>query len=630
MLVYQGIKGDFLLDVLNDRICDKIHNEYKRFFGKSNESQIRSWKNSMEYMNKVLSDAEIPNEAGIAIEYNIPTTSKRVDFIVSGFDQNNKGSVIIIELKQWESCEKEERKDGIVRTYLNRGVHDVTHPSYQAYSYASLIYDFNETVRKELIDLYPCAYLHNYKLKENDDLVNNIYHEYIDVAPVFCSGDVVKLRTFIKKHIKYGDNKELLYSIDNGKIRPSKRLQDTLSSMLKGNKEFKLIDEQKVIFEEALLLDRAYEIDKKKRVLIIEGGPGTGKTVLAINLLVEILNRSKNVAYVTKNSAPREVFYKKLAGDFKKNHAKNLFQGSGSFISTEANVYDALLVDEAHRLNGKSGMFKNKGENQIKEIINSAKLSIFFIDENQRVTMDDIGDQETIEKYAKEFNAEVEHVILESQFRCNGSDGYLAWLDNILEIKETANIDFDFDYDFKVFDDPNELREAIIEKNKINNKSRIVAGYCWDWNKNTRKDSGIFDVTIPGYNFGMSWNLDNTSTWAIDEESVNEIGCIHTCQGLEFDYVGVIIGDDIQLNGEHIITDFTKRAKTDQSLKGIKKLYQENSEEALKQADLIIKNTYRTLMTRGMKGCYIYCTNKELARFFNIKRKGCFQPFSTK
>ncbi|MEG0735137.1 DNA/RNA helicase domain-containing protein, partial [Anaerorhabdus sp.] len=156
------------------------------------------------------------------------------------------------------------------------------------------------------------------------------------------------------------------------------------------------------------------------------------------------------------------------------------------------------------------------------------------------------------------------------------------------------------------------------------------AGYCWDWNKNTRKDSGIFDVTIPGYNFGMSWNLDNTSTWAIDEESVNEIGCIHTCQGLEFDYVGVIIGDDIQLNGEHIITDFTKRAKTDQSLKGIKKLYQENSEEALKQADLIIKNTYRTLMTRGMKGCYIYCTNKELARFFNIKRKGCFQPFSTK
>lgn len=624
MLIYQGIKKDFLFDVLNDNITDKIHTEYKKFFGNSNLSQIRSWKNSMEYMNKVLSDTEIPDEAGIAIEYNIPTTSKRVDFIVSGFDESKKGSVIIIELKQWERCEKEENKDGIVKTYLNKGIHDAPHPSYQAYSYASLIYDFNETVRKELIDLYPCAYLHNYKLKENDDLVSNIYHEYIHMAPVFCSGDVIKLRSFIKKHIKYGDNKELLYSIDNGKIRPSKRLQDTLSSMLKGNQEFKLIDEQKVIYEEALLLERKCSIDNKKRVLIIEGGPGTGKTVVAVNLLVEILNRIKNVAYVTKNSAPREVFYKKLSGDFKKSYAKNLFKGSGSFVDCESNVFDTLLVDEAHRLNGKSGMFKNKGENQIKEIINSAKLSIFFIDENQRVTMDDIGDQETIVKYAKEFDAEVEHVVLESQFRCNGSDGYLAWLDNLLEIRETANIDFDFDYDFKVFDDPNELREAIIEKNKINNKSRIVAGYCWDWNKNTRKDTGIFDITIPEHNFGMSWNLDNTQTWAIDEESVHEAGCIHTCQGLEFDYVGVIIGDDLKFEDGHIVTDSTKRAKTDQSLRGIKKLYQENPEEALRLADSIIKNTYRTLMTRGMKGCYVYSKNIDLYNFFLIHNREYF------
>lgn len=614
MLIYQGIKKDFLFDVLNDNITDKIYTEYKKFFGSSNLSQIRSWKNSMEYMNKVLSDIEIPDDAGIAIEYNIPTTSKRVDFIVSGYDLSRKGSVIIIELKQWEICEKVENSDGIVRTILHKGLHDTTHPSYQASSYASLIYDFNESVRQQLIDLYPCAYLHNYKLKENDDLIDNIYREYIDIAPVFCSGDVIKLREFIKNHIKYGDNKELLYYVDNGKIKPSKRLQDTLSNMLKGNKEFKLIDDQKVIYEYALQLARKCDIDNKKRVLIVEGGPGTGKTVLAINLLVEILNRCKNVVYVTKNSAPREVFYRKLAGDFKQSYVKNLFKGSGSFIDCQSNIFDVLLVDEAHRLNEKSGMFRNKGENQIKEIINSSKLSIFFIDEDQRVTMDDIGDKETITSFANEMKAEVDTLELESQFRCNGSDGYLAWLDNILEIRETANIDFDFDYDFKVFDDPNELRKAIIEKNEINNKYRMVAGYCWDWNKNTRKESNVYDVTIPEFNFGMSWNLDNTQTWAIDEESVNELGCIHTCQGLEFDYVGVIIGDDLRFEDGHIITDFTKRAKTDQSLKGIKKLYQENPEKALRQADLIIKNTYRTLMTRGMKGCYVYSENSLFER----------------
>ena len=117
----------------------------------------------------------------------------------------------------------------------------------------------------------------------------------------------------------------------------------------------------------------------------------------------------------------------------------------------------------------------------------------------------------------------------------------------------------------------------------------------------------------------MSWNLGNSDTWAIDETSVNEVGCIHTSQGLEFDYVGVIIGEDMQFDGEHIITDFNSRARTDQSLKGIKMLYKENPSEALEVADEIIKNTYRTLMTRGMKGCYIYCEDIALQSYFKEK-----------
>lgn len=188
---------------------------------------------------------------------------------------------------------------------------------------------------------------------------------------------------------------------------------------------------------------------------------------------------------------------------------------------------------------------------------------------------------------------------------------------NVLEIRETANYDLDDKYDFKVFDNPNELRKAIIEKNKINNKSRLVAGYCWNWISNGKNKSDIYDIEIPEYDFGMSWNLGNSKTWAIDEASVNEVGCIHTCQGLEFDYVGVIIGDDLRYENNHIVTDYKKRAKTDQSLKGINKIAKEDGyEEAEKIADTIIKNTYRTLMTRGMKGCYVYCTNKELEEYF--------------
>ncbi len=433
---------------------------------------------------------------------------------------------------------------------------------------------------------------------------------------MFGSKDFEKLRNFIKKFVTEGDDKECLYIIENGKIKPSKMLQDSFSSVLKGNKEFVLIDDQKVIFEEALRIGVNAHLHNEKSVLIVEGGPGTGKSVLAINLLKQFLNRSFNSFYVTKNSAPREVFKAKLKID-KMSGLNNLFKGSGSFYDCESNSFDVLIVDEAHRLNKKSGLFSNLGENQIKEIINSSMFSIFFIDENQRVTLKDNGSIDEIKKYARYYNAGIHKMKLKSQFRCDGSDGYLAWLDNVLEIRETANFDLDNKYDFKVFNDPNDLRQAIVEKNKINNKSRLVAGYCWDWISEGKNKTNIYDITIPEYDFGMSWNLGNSSTWAIDKESVNEVGCIHTCQGLEFDYVGVIIGDDIRYEDGHIITDYTKRAKTDQSIKGIKKIAKEEGiEEAKRLTDAIIKNTYKTLMTRGMKGCYIYCTDKNLQNYF--------------
>lgn len=623
MLVYEGIKSGFIDDVNLNKIVDKIYEKYKQFFGRTSESQIRSWQNSMQYMRGVLDDGEIPDNAGVAIEFNIPTTSKRIDFILSGRDVKKKDSVIIIELKQWDTCTAVEGKDGIVSTFTGGGIREVAHPSYQAMSYANLIRDFNETVQLDDIGLYPCAFLHNYDLKSDDPICSEMYQNYIKEAPMFGTNDFNKLRTFIKRYIVEGDDRELLYKIENGKIRPSKRLQDSLSKMLQGNKEFNMIDEQKVIYEDAIRMAIDSVSANDKTVYVVQGGPGTGKSVLAINLLVELTRRNMTSFYVTKNAAPRAVFRDKLKGSFKMAYINNLFQGSGQFTEAENNEINCLIVDEAHRLNAKSGMFQNLGENQIKEIIKASNFSIFFIDENQKVTLKDIGSIDEIIKYANELGAGIKIVNLESQFRCNGSDGYLSWLDNLLEIRKTANFDdMDFDYDFKVLDDPNEVRKLIEEKNKANNKSRMVAGYCWNWISEGKNNSDIHDIIIPEYNFEMSWNLGNSQTWAIDPMSVNEIGCIHTCQGLEFDYVGVIIGDDIRYENGHIITDYTKRAKTDQSLKGINKIAKEEGiEQANRIAALIIKNTYRTLMTRGMKGCYVYCTDKKLQDYLKHKKE---------
>lgn len=618
MIVYEATKAEFVDSVFSGSITDEIYYMYQQKIGRSPKSQIMSWENSMQYMYRVLEDSEIPDDCGVAIEFTIPTTSKRIDFILTGENRFRDDSVVIIELKQWSEAQKVDGKDGVVKTILGGGMRETTHPSYQVWSYASLIRNFNQTVDEEEIELHPCAYLHNYDFADDDPLTDELYRPYYDEAPMYGKRDALKLRNFIKKYIKYGDNSDILYRIENGKIRPSKRLQDTLYNMLKGNKEFVMIDEQKIAYEMAIEMARESYIDDKKRVLIVEGGPGTGKSVVAINLLVDIMRDDMNSCYVTKNTAPREVFFKKLkGGQFKVGWIKNIFKGSGTFIEADENDYDAIIVDEAHRITEKTGFFK-KGDNQIKEIINAGKFTVFFIDKHQRISIEDYGSISEIRRFADEFNAEVKQIKLASQFRCNGSDGYLSWLDNVLEIEDTANYDgFDFDYDFRVVDSASELKDLIFERNRENNKSRLLAGYCWNWISDAKDDTDVHDIVID--DFSMSWNLGNSKTWAIDEDSINEVGCIHTSQGLEFDYVGVIIGEDMHFDGEHIVTDFTKRARTDRSLFGIKKLYGENPEKALQLADEIIKNTYRTLMTRGMKGCYVYCEDMALQAYFKEK-----------
>ena len=604
-------------DVLETKLYDAIKNKMNRSTGLS---ELNSWRNSLKEMYITLNDSNIPSDAGVAIEYNIPQTSKRVDFLISGYGKDNKGNVIIVELKQWEKLQAIEGQEAIVETFTGGANRRVVHPSYQAWSYAALIKDYNEYVQDADIELHPCAYLHNYPRVENDPLDAKQYKEVLADAPAFTYGQRDALRNFIKKSIITGDNEDTLVKIEHGKIRPSKQLQDSISGMLKGNKEFIMLDEQKVVYENILSLSTKCQKDGKKRTIIVEGGPGTGKTVVAINLLAELTKRNQFAQYVSKNAAPRTVYGYKLKGTMKKSSVDNLFKGSGCYTEAPMNSVGTILADEAHRLNEKSGMFQNMGENQIKEIIHASRCSVFFIDESQRVTTSDIGSIAEIEKWAERENSEVIKMELVSQFRCNGSDGYLAWIDDVLQIRDTANYDLEgIDYDIRICDSPKEMEHIVIEKNRIRNRARILAGYCWNWPKDTRNDVNYHDIKIGDY--GISWNLDGGDAFAINPDSVHEAGCIHTSQGLEFDYVGVIIGDDMRYENGEIVTDYSKRAKTDQSMKGIKGLAKDDPEKASQLADEIIKNTYRTLMTRGMKGCYVYCTDSELAAYLKERLK---------
>lgn len=619
MIVYSATKAEFNNDVIMNSISDKILNKLlENNIHGGQDAEYRAWQNSLNFMKNVLDDKEFDDDIKVAIEYQIPRTSKRVDFIIAGADINDKSNVIIVELKQWEKVEKiDDEMLHSVKAFTGGANRMVSHPSYQAYSYAVFIRNSSEQVQDEDINIIPCAYLHNYEEKYVDQLNDEIYKIWYDEAPFFIKNQVLDLRNFIKKYItKKSSDGDLLYKIDNGRIRPSKSLQDSLVSLMKGNKEFMLLDEQAVVYDMCIKTMKQCLKDMKKRTIIIQGGPGTGKSVLAINLLKKyISSMGLNASYVTKNSAPREAYLKLLSkSDLKKEvNIKQLFRSPFGLCKTPSNFYDCLIVDEAHRL-VKQMYGDFQGQNQIMECINASLLTIFLIDENQKITTKDIGSIDEINKWAKELNSRVimnEETTLTSQFRCNGSDLYIQLLNNILQIGEHVDIDTkELNFDIKVFDDPNELRDELRKKNQINNKARMVAGYCYDWDvKNHRRE---YDIYLEN-GFKAKWNLENDKIWAINPSSFEEVGCIHTAQGLEFDYVGVLIGLDLrydEVNNE-IIIDKSKISKDDKT-SGIK-----SCGEGL--ARQLIKNTYKTLLTRGQKGCYIYCEDKALSKY--IKRK---------
>ena len=620
MIVYQANKAKFLDDHENRDIEHVIASKYLERMGHyAPEAEYRAWKYSLSEMARVLRDPGIPEDAGVGVEFGIPQTSKRIDFIISG--RTDAGpKLIIVELKQWSEA-RLTGKDGVIAA--RRGgmapEREGAHPCYQAWSYAALLEGFNEAVYKRAVSLSPCAYLHNYV---RDGIIDHpeYYGDYIHKAPLFLKGEeeLRRLREFIKQHIRHGDNAELIYEIENGRIRPSKMLVDSLVGMLKGQREFVLIDDQKVVFENAAALASA-AFEEKKQVVIIQGGPGTGKSVIAINLLAHLSKLGLVCKYVSKNAAPRAVFKAKLKGNLRLSAIDNLFSGSGSFIETSPNAFDALIVDEAHRLNEKSGMYSNLGENQIKEIIRSSKCSIFFVDDDQIVTLSDIGHSGELARCANAMGAEVSHLELSSQFRCSGSDGYLAWLDNTLGVRKTANTRLDTkEFDFRVVDSPNELHDLVAARNH-NNKARVVAGYCWDWVSKRSPDR--YDIVIPEHGYAKRWNLSSDgSLWIVSPTSVEEVGCIHTCQGLELDYIGVIIGADLVARNGSLVTRPEARSGMDRSIRGWKSMVKADPKASRDRLDRIIRNTYKTLMTRGMKGCYVYCFDPQTADFF----KGCF------
>jgi len=611
MLAYVATKGQFLQDApqIDEIVREAVELTLGIHISRSS-SEYQSWRNSLgNAMYHVINSSRIPPDSGIAIEYRLHGRQQRIDFIVSGKDKSGVSQIVLVELKQWTSVTSSSLDDH-VRTFLGGNVRDVTHPSYQAWSYSRLLKDFYEVVTDEPIEINPCAYLHNCldgSAMKTISTANLLTH-----APLFLQKDRDELQQFLEEKIDIGDKSEVIRRMEESRIRPSKQLVDVLASLLEGNEEFTLIDEQKTAYE--TIRERVKSVlTGEHLVLLIKGGPGTGKSVIAVNALVSLMGTGLNVRYVTKNAAPRAVYQEKLRGRMSNASLSNLFMSSDNFHTLDRDSYDVLLVDEAHRLVEKSGFYKNLGDNQIGELIRASRVSVFFCDESQLVTWRDIGTLDEIRFWGQHEGAPVEELELSAQFRCAGSSEYLTWLDSALGISGDTLPDMSTcEYDIRFVASPSELRDMIIDLNESNNQSRLLAGYCWQWI--SKNDATKFDITFPDTDFKMKWNLTSDgSSWMIAPNSVNEVGCIHTCQGLEGDYMGVIIGPDLEVEDGQLVSKPENRAKHDKSLLGFKSALKDRVPGTAERADRLIRNTYRTLMTRGMKGTFIFCTDAKVA-----------------
>lgn len=618
MIIYSESCGRFISQCLSnpnseDRIGKVIADRMKSLSIGFSEGSLHSWEYSLPFLARTLRDNDVPLDADISIEYRLDPTRYRVDALISGTDGMHE-QVVIIELKQWSTASYTS-KPNFVHTFGGDGEGDYWHPSYQAANYAGILENFNAYVQDGNVSIHTCAYLHN-MAEENEILLDDeVLYPAVSMSPVFLRNEEDKLANFIKKFIK-GPKKELLYRIEKSEIRPSVALAEMLSSSLKGNDFFSYSDDQADAVSTIVQYARDSAKYGEKRTILIKGGPGTGKSIVAINAMGQLISpksgKSLNAAYFTSNSAPRLYYSKQLIGEnYTKIALKNLFRSPVSLASAPENTYACSFFDEAHRMfDWKGGTGLKKGINVVEKAIKASKVSVFFIDEDQAVTIHDYATEQIIRDFAEKCGSKVINgPVLRTQFRVLGGNAYPSFIRHILGYPDNDYCPgIVSGYDFKIFDTASEMREALRLKNAEYGKSRMVAGYDYEWKTKKDHDSG-YDIILDGGAFKAKWNMNATDySWLFDDSSFDDVGCIHTCQGLDMQYCAVIIGPDMLYTDTGVTYNQSAIAKSDRS-SGIRTLKDND------RATRLLRNTYNVLLTRGMRGTFVYCEDNRLSKY---------------
>ena len=711
-VAYSATKDVFIRDVVLNQFIPKMREGASMNHIGSGDSEIRSWQSNAPSVRNLLELSRVPNDIIVSFEYKVPNGG-RIDCMLYGKGNNGLKNVIHIELKQWGNNSVSELYDtGVFRVdaFTGGSYRAVCHPSQQVLNYQTHLLNFVEELNADDTNLEGLAYCYNYDSNATPNaLYANHYRAILDQHRLYSGNEIEQLATRIHWLLCNGSGLEIFNRVTTSRIRQSKTLLDAAANMFKGITEFSLLDDQITASETIFAEVKKAEKKKGKTVIIVKGGPGTGKTVIALHVLAQMAQEGKasNIYFTTRSKALRESLRERLQSislqDGSKLNASDLISNIFHFKPHyfEESEVDLLLVDEAHRVQKSANymgdkFFEQTYLSQVTSLIYCSKVCVFFIDDKQAIKTDEIGNSEDIEAAARNYansvadyansdfyqkiqknkkalaKAESDRALLavhpipdnygkiakldskiselrreitkedcisevkttlttpiniiqlelKSQFRCNGSDNYLDWLDEVL-YKPYDLVKTSFsnqEYDFQIFGTPQALYDKIKSLDNPDGHpkqvARIAAGYCWRWSTQLAPDGDLIkDVKIG--DFEMPWETNNVrargqfrnkyassaDTWAIEPQGINQVGCIFSIQGFEINYIGVILGPDIQYDSANdcLIGHVGNNVAVQSS----------DSTEYTRH----IRNAYRVLMSRGKKGCFVYCCNPEVATF---------------
>ncbi|GGO30244.1 DUF2075 domain-containing protein [Micromonospora parathelypteridis] len=593
----------------------EVLTERARFGGHGvSPAEKRSWARSLPVLAQDLVDTGLA-EVEVLVEYQLPLTSRRVDAVLAGVDpRTGDDSYLVVELKQWSYATAFEDSDTLVAVEQVRGPR--LHPGVQVQDYCRYLTDFLGVLGRDQKLLWGAAYLHNAVDRDVADLFDRPATEQ---SRIFTGQRRGQWLDHLRSRFAPVSGADPADRFLTSTVRPSRHLLAYAAAELKERSHFILLDEQHVAYELVMHAIERARTANHKRAVVVAGGPGSGKSVIALSVLGELARQNRSVLHATGSRSFTQTL-RRYAGRGS-TRLQSLFKYFNSFMDAEPNDIEVLICDEAHRVRENSAnrytpkARRDVARPQLEELISLARVPVFLLDEHQVVKPGELGSVEVISAFAEKLGVDVDVVSLHDQFRCGGSEAYEEWVLDLLGLDggEPSVWSGDGRFDVRVAESPEEMEAYLAERQGTSGTARMSAGYCWPWSDPRPDGTLVPDVTIGDW--ARPWNVRSersvgeapgSAFWATDPNGFGQVGCVYTAQGFEYDWSGVIIGPDLVARDGRLVT--RREESKDSSIRSRKSVGDG-------EVDRLIRNTYKVLLTRGMRGTVLYATDPETREF---------------